>query len=116
VPDAVLVGGSAAAHHADHRVSFDDDHVVTDLRQRFVLSLADYYADQRGSGGRRIATQVAKQLTKPLPGDLDRVDLRYYRRLDRRWQSWDAVADVCKRTAMRVLERAAEGGAAGETP
>jgi hypothetical protein len=35
VPDAVLVGGSAAAHHAAHRVSFDDDHVVTDLLQRF---------------------------------------------------------------------------------
>ena len=27
VPDAVLVGGTAAAYHARHRVSFDDDHV-----------------------------------------------------------------------------------------
>lgn len=32
---AVLVGGTAAAHHAGHRVSFDDDHVLTDLRQRY---------------------------------------------------------------------------------
>lgn len=41
VPDAVLVGGTAAAQHAGHRVSFDDDHVVTDLRVRFDQLLAD---------------------------------------------------------------------------
>lgn len=35
VPDAVLVGGAAAAHRAGHRVSFDDDHVLADLRERF---------------------------------------------------------------------------------
>lgn len=35
VPDAVLVGGSAAALYAGHRVSFDHDHVLTDLRDRF---------------------------------------------------------------------------------
>lgn len=35
VPDAVLVGGSAAAFHAGHRVSFDHDHVVADLADRF---------------------------------------------------------------------------------
>lgn len=35
VPDAVLVGGSAAALHAGHRVSFDHDHVLVDLRDRF---------------------------------------------------------------------------------
>ena len=35
VPDAVLVGGSAAALYAGHRVSFDHDHVVTDLAERF---------------------------------------------------------------------------------
>jgi hypothetical protein len=35
VPGAVLVGGTAAAVHAGHRVSMDGDHVVQDLRQRF---------------------------------------------------------------------------------
>ena len=35
VPDAVLVGGTAAAIHAGHRRSRDADHVVGDLRQRF---------------------------------------------------------------------------------
>lgn len=35
VPDAVLVGGSAAALYAHHRDSFDHDHVVADLAQRY---------------------------------------------------------------------------------
>ncbi|MEO6867188.1 MAG: hypothetical protein ABI200_04130, partial [Gaiellales bacterium] len=35
VPDAVLVGGSAAVFHAGHRVSFDHDHVLADLQDRF---------------------------------------------------------------------------------
>ncbi len=35
VPDCVLVGGSAAAYHVQHRVSFDHDHVIAGLRERF---------------------------------------------------------------------------------
>lgn len=35
VPDAVLVGGSAAALWASHRTSFDHDHVLADLSARF---------------------------------------------------------------------------------
>ena len=35
VPDAVLVGGSAAAFYAGHRHSDDHHHVVEDLRDRF---------------------------------------------------------------------------------
>ncbi len=35
VPGTVLVGGSAAAVHAQHRVSLDGDHVLSDLRDRF---------------------------------------------------------------------------------
>lgn len=35
VPDAVLVGGTAAAIHAGHRISFDHDHVVADLSSRY---------------------------------------------------------------------------------
>jgi hypothetical protein len=203
VPGAVLVGGTAAAHHAGHRVSFDDDHVLTDLRERFeevlkaledtegwitarvkrpvlilgrldgvetgirnlvrrkpleveqimvrrrplrvptlaeitrikawlclmrnatrdyldfaaladrlgeaesarvVSRIDEYYADQLGEGGRRIATQVAKQLAEPRPDDLSKVDLPSYRRLDRRWQDWGVVADLCRRVAVRVLD------------
>ena len=213
VPDAVLVGGTAAVqhagavHHAGHRVSLDDDHVVADLRERFddvlaaleetsgwvtalvqrpvlilgkldgvetgvrnlirrtplevevvvvgnrdlrvptlpeiarikawlcllrnatrdylaFAALADrlgdrrtaavvaemdrYYADQLGADGRRVATQVARQLAEPRPDDLGEVELISYRRLDRRWHDWQAVVDVCRRVAVQVLDRLVE--------
>lgn len=40
VPDAVLVGGAAAAYYAGHRDSFDHDHVLTDLADRYEQVLA----------------------------------------------------------------------------
>lgn len=203
VPETVLVGGTAAAWHARHRVSLDDDHVLAGLRERFddvlraledtrgwvtarvkrpvlilgrldgvetgirnlmrrrpleveetkigartlrvptlpeilrikawlclmrnatrdfvdVAALADrlgddpaasilvqideYYEDQRGEGGSRVATQVAKQLAEPRPDDLSEVDLRAYRRLEKRWQDWGAVRDACRRVAVRMLD------------
>lgn len=207
LPDAVLVGGTAAAAHAGHRVSFDDDHVLEDLRTRFdevlahveqaegwrtarvnrpvlilgsldgietgirqlvrrrpleleeldtpsgtiriptleemlrikawlvlrrnatrdyldSVALADrlgqeragavaveldaYYEDQLGAGGRRIATQLAKQLAEPSPFDLSDVDLRRYRRLARRWQDWQTVVLACEELAVAMLDRLAE--------
>jgi hypothetical protein len=44
LPGAVLVGGSAAAVYAGHRLSTDADHVLTDLRERFDQVLADLEA------------------------------------------------------------------------
>ena len=41
LPEAVLVGGTAAAVYAEHRLSTDADHVLPDLRQRFDQVLAD---------------------------------------------------------------------------
>lgn len=41
LPEAVLVGGSASAVYAGHRMSVDADHVLTDLRQRFDEVLAE---------------------------------------------------------------------------
>lgn len=35
VPDAVLVGGSASAYYAGHRESFDHDHVLEHLAERY---------------------------------------------------------------------------------
>ena len=40
VPGAVLVGGTAAAAYAHHRVSVDHDHTLPDLRERFDEILA----------------------------------------------------------------------------
>jgi len=39
VPDAVLVGGSAAFVYVQHRYSLDHDHIITDLEERFDLIL-----------------------------------------------------------------------------
>jgi hypothetical protein len=209
VPDAVLVGGTAAALHAGHRVSLDDDHVVAKLQKRFdlvlatleetdgwitarvnrpvlilgsldgvetgirnlvrrrpleveevavgerklrvptlaeitrikawlclirnatrdyvdfaalaerlgeapaarvVLDMDGYYEDQIGPGGRRVATQVAKQLAEPRPYDLSQVELASYRQLEHRWRDWGAVADVCRRVAMEVMDLSLEDG------
>jgi hypothetical protein len=45
VPDAVLVGGTAAALYAGHRISFDHDHVVADLADHFEMVLDAVEAD-----------------------------------------------------------------------
>lgn len=208
VPDAVLVGGTAAAVHAGHRVSYDDDHVVRDLKARFdsvltdleetdawvtarvarpvqvlgsldgvetgvrnlirqrpleievhdtphgpirvptlaemarikawlvlrrnatrdyldlvalsdrlgpraagvLVRLDEWYADQIGPGGERIATQLAKQLAEPKPYDLSEVDLDRYRRLDVRWRDWSAVADACRGLAVEMVDRLVQEG------
>ncbi len=41
VPGTVLVGGTAAAIHAGHRLSLDGDHVLANLAERFDEVLAD---------------------------------------------------------------------------
>ena len=35
MPGAVLIGGSAAAIHLKHRYSFDADHIMTDLKEKY---------------------------------------------------------------------------------
>jgi len=35
IPNAILVGGTAAALHADHRFSFDHDHVIAELEKNY---------------------------------------------------------------------------------
>jgi hypothetical protein len=209
LPDAVLVGGSAAAHHAGHRVSLDDDHVLNDLRDRFgevlealehtegwvtsrvrpqvlilgsldgvetgirqlirrrplevedvsvggqslrvptideilrikcwlvlrrnatrdyldvvalaerlggrasaevILGMDEYYEDQIGTGGQRIATQMAKQLADPAPYDFSEVDLARYRKLEPRWRDWTNVVSAARSLAANVLDLLAESG------
>ena len=69
-------------------------------------SMDDYYADQRGPGGARIATQLAK----PAPYDLDAVDLQHYRELTPRWRDWSVVASACGELAVGILDAAARAG------
>lgn len=45
VPDAVLVGGSAVSAHIGHRQSFDHDHVLSDLAERFA-SIFEFLSEQ----------------------------------------------------------------------
>jgi hypothetical protein len=71
---------------------------------RTVAAMDDYYADQAGPAGRRVATQVVRQLAEPRPGDLGELDLASYRSLDPRWHDWGAVTDACRRVAVRVLD------------
>jgi hypothetical protein len=40
LPDAILVGGTAAAMHVSHRISTDADHTLDDLKDRFDEVLA----------------------------------------------------------------------------
>ncbi|MDB6101671.1 MAG: hypothetical protein JWO52_1670 [Gammaproteobacteria bacterium] len=40
LPDAVLVGGTAAALHAHHRISIDHDHVIKDLSKHYDTAIA----------------------------------------------------------------------------
>jgi len=69
-----------------------------------LLGLDDYYEDQRGPEGRRVTTQLVKQLAEPLPYDLDEVDLAHYRRLAPQWQQWAGVEQACRALAASVLD------------
>ena len=78
VPDAVLVGGSAAALHAGHRDSFDHDHVLADLVDRYETVLGAVEATEGW------ATSV--RASKPpftIMGSLDGIEagLRQMRRI-----------------------------------
>jgi len=84
------------------------DRLGTSPAARVALELDAYYEDQVGAGGRRVATQLARQLAQPEPYDLSDVDLRSYRRLDARWREWDAVAGACGALASSMLSALAE--------
>ena len=67
LPDAVLVGGTAAAIHAEHRRSRDADHVLTDLRGRFEAVLRQLES---------VAGWRTARVRKPvlIPGSLDGIE------------------------------------------
>jgi hypothetical protein len=86
VPGAVLVGGAAAALHAGHRLSFDHDHVVADLTDRFdtVLDHLDALADwslARARPGKVILGSLGgiesgiRQMIRSRPLEVEHVDI-----------------------------------------
>ena len=86
LPEAVLVGGTAAATYAHHRVSVDHDHTLGDLKARFdnVLAALESVAGWRTARVRRpvlilgsldgIETGV-RQLIRETPLETETVDV-----------------------------------------
>jgi len=58
VPEAVVVGGTAAALYANHRLSTDHDHVVADLTDRFEMVLDAVEADRGWATNRLVPGKV----------------------------------------------------------
>ena len=67
LPEAVLVGGSAAAVYAKHRISTDADHVLTNLTEHFDLVLAKLES---------VAGWTTARVTRPVQilGNLDGIE------------------------------------------
>ena len=68
LPEAVLVGGTAAALYAQHRLSTDADHVLPDLRERFDAVLAQLES---------VAGWTTARVQRPVQilGSLDVIDI-----------------------------------------
>jgi hypothetical protein len=86
VPDAVLVGGSAAALWASHRTSFDHDHVLADLSARFdavldAIEATDGWVTNRVTPGKIILGELGdietgvRQLIRSRPLEVTEVAL-----------------------------------------
>src|SRR5215467_12425342 len=86
VPDAVLVGGSAAALWASHRTSFDHDHVLQDLGDRFdavleAIEATDGWVTNRVTPGKIILGELGdiesgvRQLIRNVPLEVAEVAL-----------------------------------------
>lgn len=86
VPDAVLVGGSAAALWANHRASYDHDHVLQDLGARFdavleAIETTDGWVTNRVTPGKIILGELGdiesgvRQLIRNRPLEVTEVTL-----------------------------------------
>lgn len=83
VPDAVLVGGSAAALWANHRSSYDHDHVLQDLSVRFdavldAIEATDGWVTNRVTPGKIILGDIesgVRQLIRNRPLEVTEVTL-----------------------------------------
>ena len=86
VPDAVLVRGAAAAFYAGHRDSFDHDHVLDDLADRFdavldAIEATDGWVTNRVVPGKLILGEIGdieagvRQLRRRRPLEVTEVEL-----------------------------------------
>ena len=86
VPDAVMVGGSAAALWANHRFSHDHDHVLQDLSDRFdavleAIEATDGWVTNRVTPGKVILGELGdiesgvRQLIRKRPLEVAEVEL-----------------------------------------
>lgn len=86
VPDAVLVGGSAAALWASHRTSFDHDHILADLNARFdtvleAIEATEGWVTNRVTPGKIILGELGdiesgvRQLIRSKPLEVTEVEL-----------------------------------------
>ncbi|MCL2102180.1 MAG: hypothetical protein FWH22_10775 [Fibromonadales bacterium] len=203
VPDAILVGGSAASIYTEHRYSLDHDHVVSDLESKFDLilealeregdwvtnrlvygkiilgelggieagirqlirkkplefervkidefllnlptieeilrikaflivkrnqmrdyldfaalcdkmgidacvkvinSIDDYYTDE-SRNDKPVLSQLVRQLIEANPKDKSNIKLLpNYKGTLEKWKDWDFIAEICKKTAMKIME------------
>lgn len=74
---------------------------------RALAELDACYRDvYRADAGRDIsvALQLARQLAEPAPYDFDETDLSNYKRLDPRWQDWEAVRTQLRQLAVALTE------------
>jgi hypothetical protein len=87
IPDAVLVGGTAAALHVGHRLSTDADLTLSDLRTRFtellerLQSHADWELDRRNApvmimGSFKGVETTLRQLIRVTPLEIETVSAR----------------------------------------
>lgn len=86
VPDAVLVGDAAAALWANHRASFDHDHVLEDLTERFdavldAIEETDGWVTNRATPGKIILGDLGgiesgvRQLIRKAPLEVVEIEL-----------------------------------------
>lgn len=116
LPDAVLVGRTASALHAEHRFSRDADH----LRVRFdqVLAELESVADWKTArvlrsfdrlyhqpNGESSLQRLQVQLANAMLYVLEATELGEYKSLHPRWHDWRVVQAECSRLATAIFDR-----------
>ena len=111
LPDAVLVGGTAAAMPGGHRVSLDGDQDTVVLFERLgedgvrsaLATLDEVYPQDNGAS---VLAEVADQLGHAQPVDVGSVNLATHRQLVAPWNDWGYVVRLGRRWARIVADLA----------